>query len=109
MWMTHPTLGEVVLEQLLCFNFKTFNNQAKYEAMIVGLRLAQGIDIKKLVCKIDPQLTVGKFIEEFQVKDPMLLHYYHKVTNLLVEFQITKVEIIKIERNARADLLSKMD
>jgi len=38
----------VTLEQALKLNFKASNNQAKYEALIVGLKLAKEVGAKKL-------------------------------------------------------------
>nr|KYP51222.1 Retrovirus-related Pol polyprotein from transposon opus [Cajanus cajan] len=40
--------GEVAIEQSLRFSFKTSNNQAEYEALLAGLRLAQDLGITKL-------------------------------------------------------------
>ena len=38
----------VTLEQALKFNFKASNNQAEYEALIAGLKLARKFEAKKL-------------------------------------------------------------
>ena len=95
-----------MIEQSLSFGFKTSNNQAEYEALIVGLELAQDMGAQDVICKSDSQLTVGHIAREFQVKDPLLLKYYHKVRTLLQTFSSAKVEHIKREHNTRADLLS---
>jgi len=50
---------EIVIEQALKFEFKTSNNQAEYEAIIAGLRLAQEVEITKLICKSDSRLVIG--------------------------------------------------
>ena len=40
----------VTLEQALKLNFKASNNQAEYEALIAGLKLAREVEAKKLRC-----------------------------------------------------------
>ena len=45
--------GEIVIEQAMKFEFKTSNNQAEYEAIIVGLHLAIELEITTLVFKSD--------------------------------------------------------
>lgn len=92
----------------LQFGLKTSNNQAEYEALIAGLELARDMGPKDVICKTDSQLTVGHITREFQVKDPLLLKYYHKVKSLMKTFSMAKVEHVKRERNARADMLSKL-
>ena len=47
------------VEQSLHFNFKASNNQAEYEALIVGLNLAGDMEVKQLKCFTDSQLMVG--------------------------------------------------
>jgi len=49
----------VTLAQALKFNFKASNNQAEYEALIAGLKLARKFEAKKLWCYIDIQLVQG--------------------------------------------------
>jgi len=71
--------NDILIEKSLDFAFKTSNNQAEYEAILVGLSLAHEVDIKTLTCKTDSKLTVSHLNDEFQIKDPTLLQYYHLV------------------------------
>ncbi|XP_020227232.1 uncharacterized protein LOC109808591 [Cajanus cajan] len=45
------------LEQSLRFAFKASNNQAEYEALLAGLRLAQEIRVRRLICWPDPKVV----------------------------------------------------
>jgi len=47
---------EIVIEQAMKFEFKTSNNQAEYEAIIVGLHLEIELEITTLICKSDSRL-----------------------------------------------------
>ena len=64
--------GNVLIEQSLRFSFKTSNNQVEYEAIIVGLNLAQDVGARRLLCKTDSKLTIGHLNGEYQIKDPTL-------------------------------------
>lgn len=50
--------GQILLEQSLRFDFKTSNNQFKYKALIIGLKLAKEISVKKVRCKSDSKLAM---------------------------------------------------
>jgi len=59
------------------------NNQAEYEAILAGLSLAHEVGVKMLTCKTDSKLTVGHLNDEFQIKDLILLQYYHLVRTVI--------------------------
>jgi len=54
-----------LIEQSLQFDFKMTNNQAKYEALIAGLILAQDLGAENIVRKSDLQLMFGHMTGEF--------------------------------------------
>lgn len=58
-WITLEEPGDISLKQSLRFDFKTSNNQAKYEALIVGLKLAKEVGVRKIKCKSDSKLVTG--------------------------------------------------
>ena len=51
--------GEVI-EQAIRLNFSASNNEAEYEAIIVGLDLAIFVSSKKICIRRDSQLVVGQ-------------------------------------------------
>ena len=55
----------VTLEQALKLNFKPSNNQAEYEALIVGLKLERKVGAKKLQCYTTSQLVQGKVVNKY--------------------------------------------
>ena len=71
--------NDILIEKFLHFAFKTSNNQVEYEAILAGLSLARKVGVKMLMCKTDSKLTVGYLNDKFQIKDPILLQYYHLV------------------------------
>ncbi|RDX78446.1 Retrovirus-related Pol polyprotein from transposon 17.6, partial [Mucuna pruriens] len=65
----------ILVEQSLHFDFKASNNQAKYEALLAGMKLALEIEAKKLIAKSDSKLITGQVNGEYQAKDPRLAKY----------------------------------
>ena len=73
------------------------------------LSLAREIGVKSLTCKTDSKLTVGHLNDEFQIKDPTLLQYYHLVRAVIQSaFDQVRIEHISWTDNIRADILSKL-
>jgi len=76
--------------------------------MVARLTLAREMGVTRIICRTDLRLTVGHLTGEFQVKDPLLLQYYHIVTNILQGFEEYKIEHVPKASNVRVDILSKL-
>ena len=101
--------NDILIEKSLHFAFKTSNNRAEYKAILVGLPLAREVGVKSLTCKTDSKLIVGHLNDEFQIKDPTLLQYYHLVRAVIQSaFDQVRIEHIPRTDNIRADILSKL-
>ena len=99
---------KVVAEQALQFRFNASNNQAEYEALLAGLKLALQLQIPRITAYCDSSLVVHQIKGEFQVKDPLLEKYWLITKDLISKF--SKFDIIHVnrEQNTRADVLSKL-
>jgi len=62
--------GGLLIEQALRFSFKASNNQAKYEALIIGMLLAKELGAQNLLVNRDLLLLTGQVTGEYQAKDP---------------------------------------
>jgi len=101
--------NDILIEKSLHFAFKTSNNQAEYEAILAGLSRAHEVGVKTLTCKTDSKLTVGHLNDEFQIKDPILLQYYHLVQTVIQSaFERVRIEHIPRTDNIRTDIISKL-
>lgn len=56
--MTTPAPDHIKLEYALRLKFKASNNEAKYEALIVGLKMAGSMGAQRLHIYSDSQLVV---------------------------------------------------
>jgi len=101
-----PT-GEI-LEQSLRLQFKPSNNEAEYEALLTGLRLAKGIGARHMKTFSDSQLVVSQFFGEFEAKDKRIRAYLSLVQDLSKEFD--KFDLVRIpwNDNSTADALAAL-
>ncbi|XP_020234743.1 uncharacterized protein LOC109814671 [Cajanus cajan] len=98
----------LILEQSLRFEFKASNNQAEYEALLAGLRLAREIGVNRLECWTDSKVVAEQVNDNFQVKDANLLKYYHLFQQMCGTFEEVYVKHTSREHNARADQLARL-
>ncbi|XP_068477156.1 uncharacterized protein [Phaseolus vulgaris] len=97
-----------LIKQALRFVFKASNNQAEYEALIVGMLLAKEMGARSLLAKSDSQLITGQVTGEYQAKHPQMAAYLKYVQVLKGAFVAFELVYVPREQNARADLLAKL-
>ncbi|RDX89573.1 hypothetical protein CR513_28678, partial [Mucuna pruriens] len=98
----------VLVEQSLRFEFKASNNQAEYEALLSGIKLAKELDNYILTAKSDSKLVIGQVNGEYQARDPQLFKYWDRVMKLAASFEKFTLLHVLCEQNERDDLLSKL-
>nr|KYP75646.1 Retrovirus-related Pol polyprotein from transposon 17.6 [Cajanus cajan] len=98
----------ITIEQSLRFGFRASNNQAEYEALIAGLRLATEMNVKKVICWTDSKVVAEQVNDNFQVKDANLLQYYHLFRKLKDDFTEVQIRHIPRSNNERADQLARL-
>ncbi|XP_020231104.1 uncharacterized protein LOC109811709 [Cajanus cajan] len=98
----------IVLEQSLRFRFKASNNQAEYEALLAGLRLAEDMGASRVKCLTDSKVMAEQVGDNFQVKNHNMMKYYHAYQKLKTNFQEVSVEHIPREDNTRAGQLARL-
>ena len=70
----------------LRLRFKASNNEAEYEAILAGLRVAKEIKAKAVQCYSDPQLVINQMLGEYQARGTKMAAYLAKVKGELFEF-----------------------
>ncbi|VFQ69336.1 unnamed protein product [Cuscuta campestris] len=96
------------LYHALIFNFKLTNNEAEYEALIGGLRLAKTLQITCLRIKSDSSLVVGHINGNMEAKGEKMQKYRGLAKALLKDLVEYVMEQIPRGENTDADLLSKL-
>ncbi|XP_058181218.1 uncharacterized protein LOC131299652 [Rhododendron vialii] len=96
------------LSYALRFEFKATNNEAEYEALVVGLELAKAVGANHVLAKSDSQLVVGQVLGEYTVKEEVMQKYLDKVKAQVVELQSFSIVRIPRDENVEADYLAKL-
>ncbi|XP_015967232.1 uncharacterized protein LOC107490950 [Arachis duranensis] len=98
----------ITMEQSVRYEFPVSNNQAEYKALLAGLTLAREVGAKALEVNTDSQVVSSQINGSYQTRDPLLQQYLAKVNKLKEGFESITIQHVPRERNARADLLSKI-
>ncbi|XP_057530798.1 uncharacterized protein LOC130809160 [Amaranthus tricolor] len=98
----------VRMERAVRFEFATSNNEAEYEALLMGLRICYETGAKKLSAFSDSQLIVGQVNGEFEAKDDSMKMYLQQVKEFVQKFDKFTLEHIPRSQNAQADSLAKL-
>lgn len=77
--MIIASLNGIIAEQAIHFNFKILNNETKYEALLVDLRLSHELRIQCLKILRDSQLVLGHVCREYKAKAPTMEKYLEMV------------------------------
>ncbi|CAE5959424.1 unnamed protein product [Arabidopsis arenosa] len=64
-----------IIEQSFRLMFPASNNEAEYEALLAGLRLALAIGAEKIIAYCDSQLVVNQFAGDYEAKAPRMEAY----------------------------------
>ncbi|KAG7595380.1 Ribonuclease H-like superfamily [Arabidopsis thaliana x Arabidopsis arenosa] len=99
--------GEVI-EQSFRLAFSASNNEAKYESLLAGLRLAVGIGIRNLQAYCDSQLVACQFSGDYEAKDSRMEAYLAQVRNLSENFQSFELTRVPRGDNSAADALAAL-
>lgn len=83
----------------------TTNNQAEYNAILLGLEKSLALEIAELDCFLDSELIVKQLKLEYKVKNKDLAPLFLKVWNLSKKFKRIKFHYIPREKNKEADAL----
>ncbi|CAL9006556.1 unnamed protein product, partial [Prunus brigantina] len=97
-----------LLEQAITLGFPASNNEAEYEALLAGLRLAKELAIKKLAIYSDSQLITNQASGEYMAKHPRMILYLDKVQELLKAFPTFTIQQVPRAENAHADALASL-
>ncbi|XP_070665206.1 uncharacterized protein [Malus domestica] len=97
-----------MLKQAITLSFKASNNEAEYEVLLAGFRLANDLVVKKLAICSDSQLITNETSGEFATKHPKMARYLKKVREQLATFQAYTLTQVPQTKNAHADALASL-
>ncbi|XP_022040496.1 uncharacterized protein LOC110943047 [Helianthus annuus] len=89
-------------------DFQSTNNEAEYEAFLVGLRLALKMGARNLKANVDSKLVAEQVNGRYDAKGEAMALYLEQARMLISQFQTFKVNHINRSENKHADALSKL-
>nr|GEX42962.1 reverse transcriptase domain-containing protein [Tanacetum cinerariifolium] len=92
----------------LRFRFNATNNEAEYEALIAGLRIARQMGVQNLQANVDSKLAANQVNRIYIAKESSMIRYLEKVKNLANTFKEFSIKQIPRGENKKADALSKI-
>ncbi|GJU94107.1 reverse transcriptase domain-containing protein [Tanacetum coccineum] len=92
----------------LRFRFDATNNEAKYEALIAGLRITEQMGVKNLQANMDSRLVANQVNGTYVAKEVDMIRYLEKVKTLTGSFKAFSIKQIPRSENKKADALSKI-
>ena len=84
----------------------TTNNRAEYHALLLGLKCARSLGIRKLHTKGDSDLVVKQINGQFQVKDAELRILWGQAKEAILDFEEFDISFVPRAMNRRADWLA---
>ncbi|KFK42631.1 hypothetical protein AALP_AA1G020200 [Arabis alpina] len=98
-----------ILEQCFRLEFKATNNEAEWEALIAGLRLAREVGVKRVHAYNDSRLVTNQLNHDYDARDERM-NTYLKLTEALILSNFDNFVITDIPRseNFAADDLASL-
>ncbi|GJS23667.1 reverse transcriptase domain-containing protein [Tanacetum coccineum] len=84
------------------------NNEAKYEALIAGLRIVALMRVRNVHVNIDSKLVANQVLGAYVAKEENMIKYLEKVKSLVSGFANFSISQVPRSKNKKADSLSKI-
>ena len=102
------SLEKIIIKNLLRLGFSATNNEAEYEALLVGMIIVQKMGRKAMEMLSDSRLIVGQVRGELEARDLRMQEYLNQVRHLQLGFESFNLSQIPRSRNTRADSLTTL-
>ena len=99
---------KVIVEKSFRLDFSATNNEAEYEAIMIGIAMVQRMGGKSVKVFSNSRLVVGQVKGEFEVKDERMQGYLSQVRCLQSEFESFNLLHISRSGNTHADSLAML-
>ena len=98
----------ITIEKSLRLGFSATNNEAKYEALLVGMTMVQKLGGKTVKFFSNSRLVVNQVQGELEAKDPKMQEYLNQVRYLQSGFEYFNLSQVPRSRNTHANSLATL-
>ncbi|XP_074298051.1 uncharacterized protein LOC141628858 [Silene latifolia] len=99
------TKGDMIVQAIRC-EFKGTNNEAEYEALILGMQMALGLKVRNLRVYSDSLLVVNHVNNEYVARNSKKIAYLKIATEQKSKFRTFKITQVPRDQNVEADALA---
>ncbi|XP_050254881.1 uncharacterized protein LOC126700730 [Quercus robur] len=99
---------KITIKKSLRLDFSTTNNEAEYEALLMGMTMVQKMGGKATVMFLDSRLVVGQVKGEFESRDERMQRYLSQVGHLRSGFKSFNLLHIPRSGNTHANSLATL-
>nr|GEW66874.1 reverse transcriptase domain-containing protein [Tanacetum cinerariifolium] len=104
--LTNPKGVEFIY--VLRFHFAASNNEAEYEALVDGLRIATQMGVKNVQVNVNYKLVANQVLGTYVAKEDNMIKYLEIVKGLIRGFTTFSISQVPRSKNKKADPLSKI-
>ena len=98
----------ITIENSLRLGFSTTNNEAEYEALLMGMVMVQKMGGKAVEMFSDSRLIVGQVKGELEARDTRMQEYLGQVRRIQMKFEFFDLSHIPKSGNTHADSLATL-
>ena len=99
---------KIIVEKSLRLSFLTTNNEAEYEALLMGMMMVQKMGGKTVKLFLDSKLVVGQVRGDLEARDPRMQEYLGQVRSIQTKFEFFDLSHIPRSGNTHADSLATL-
>ncbi|GKB07857.1 reverse transcriptase domain-containing protein [Tanacetum coccineum] len=92
----------------LRFQFTASNNEAEYEALIAGLRIATQMGVHNVHVSVDSKLVANQVLGAYVAKEENMIKCLEKVKSLVSGLANFSISQVPRSKNKKADAMSKI-
>ncbi|GKC99761.1 reverse transcriptase domain-containing protein [Tanacetum coccineum] len=100
--------GRTKYTYALRFEFEATNNEAEYEALIAGLRIAEQMGIKNLQPHVDSRLVANQVNGSYIAMEPGMIQYLGKVKTLTSSFKKFSIKQVPRSESKKAYVVTEV-
>ena len=96
-----------IIKQAVRLQYSTTKNEAEYEALLTGLKMAKILEAAELGVLSDSQLIVEQVNGDYEAKEGRMQQYLNLVRHQISQFREVRLSRIPREQNTEANQLAK--
>ena len=102
------SLEKITIEKSLRLSFSATNNEAEYEALLMGMAMVQKMGGKAVKVFLDLKLVVGQVKGDLEARDPRMQEYLCQIKSIQAKFEVFDLSHIPRGGNTHVDSLATL-